>query len=107
MPNNRTIPKHRRTAYLRQSGRCFYCGQAMWSKRPELFARAHGLTPVQAAARRCTAEHVVARRDGGSNVAQNIVAACLRCNQRRHACVKPLASDAYREQVRREALAGR
>jgi 5-methylcytosine-specific restriction endonuclease McrA len=34
--------------------------------------------------RDCTAEHLVARMDGGRDTRDNIVAACRRCNAARH-----------------------
>ncbi|WP_254782667.1 HNH endonuclease, partial [Lysobacter sp. yr284] len=33
--------------------------------------------------RRCTAEHLIARHEGGRNRRENIAAACWLCNQRR------------------------
>jgi hypothetical protein len=40
----------------------------------------HGLSLKHAKRRKCTAEHLVARRDGGADVQSNIAAACLDCN---------------------------
>lgn len=54
----------RRCACRKQDGRCFYC-----------------LKPM---GRDVTAEHLVARMDGGNDTPANIVAACRRCNAARH-----------------------
>jgi 5-methylcytosine-specific restriction endonuclease McrA len=48
-----------------QRGICIYCGLLMGDD--------------------VTAEHLVARVDGGRNTSGNIVAACRRCNAGRHA----------------------
>lgn len=54
----------RRRACADQGGRCFYCLQHMGSD--------------------VTAEHLVARMDGGKDTPSNVVAACRRCNAARH-----------------------
>jgi 5-methylcytosine-specific restriction endonuclease McrA len=36
-----------------------------------------------------TAEHLIARSDGGSDAPKNIVAACYFCNSSRHKAAKP------------------
>ena len=76
--------KYRSTAFSRQSGRCFYCGYPMWTDSPERYAQQHGCSTKQAKPLQCTAEHLVARQDGGKDAASNIVAACRACNRRRH-----------------------
>jgi hypothetical protein len=68
------VPKHqrnhlhlqllRRAACREQRGLCFHCCQPM-------------VKP--------TAEHLIARRDGGADTRGNVVAACLSCNHSRHA----------------------
>jgi 5-methylcytosine-specific restriction endonuclease McrA len=55
----------RRRAFAAQAGRCFYCHQPM--------------------GRDVTAEHLVARVEGGKDSRANIVAACRQCNAGRHA----------------------
>jgi 5-methylcytosine-specific restriction endonuclease McrA len=55
----------RRRASREQGGQCFYCLQPM--------------------GRDVTAEHLVARMDGGKDSRANVVAACRRCNAARHA----------------------
>ena len=63
------IAKNRLIAYQRQSGRCYYCDLPMWLGK--LPGKRHRPASLQ-----CTAEHLVARQDGGDNSARNIVAAC-------------------------------
>ena len=75
---------HRHSAYLAQQGRCYYCGLPMWEDDLESFCRDHNINPSQAQLLQCTAEHLHARQDGGLDTADNIVAACLRCNRSRH-----------------------
>ncbi|WP_431312814.1 HNH endonuclease [Roseateles agri] len=54
----------------------------------------------------CTAEHLIARCDGGTDVASNVVAACWRCNRTRHARRWPPSADTYRAEVRRRVARG-
>lgn len=75
---------HRKSAFIAQSHRCFYCGFPMWESDCKSFAQAHKISFPQAKWFQCTAEHLEARKDGGKNTAQNIAAACLWCNQKRH-----------------------
>lgn len=74
------IQKLRAQAFSRQDGRCHYCKVRMWLLSPEEL----GLTVNRAAKLKCTAEHLQALRDGGQDQPDNIVAACLRCNEMRH-----------------------
>ena len=73
----------------------------MWSKNPVQFAELHGLRVEDTGHFQCTAEHVVARCDGGIEH-KNIVAACSYCNITRHEADEPLAADLYRETVQRD-----
>lgn len=73
--------KQRLAAFKNQVGRCFYCGSPMWKGNPEKFASQHNITKKYATRFQCTAEHLVARCDGGKNQKSNIVAACNFCNQ--------------------------
>ncbi|WP_243737062.1 HNH endonuclease [Cupriavidus sp. L7L] len=50
----------------------------------EAFAATFHLSTRQARHLQCTAEHLHARVDGGSDSQSNIVAACQFCNARRH-----------------------
>src|SRR5471030_1611979 len=78
------LVRRRRSAYATQSGRCYYCDLPMWENNIESFARSHDIKLSQAQSLQCTAEHLQAKKDGGNDTAQNIVAACLCCNSRRH-----------------------
>lgn len=81
---HKSIIKLRSAAFDRQDGRCYYCGYQMWRDTPETFAHLHGLSLRHARHFQCTAEHLVARQDGGRDTQSNIAAACRLCNQRRH-----------------------
>lgn len=105
MPSN--LMKTLRTRSMKaQNGRCFWCGDPMCDEDPAAFAKAHGISEAQAQLRRCTAEHLVARRDGGTNAAENIVAACHWCNRLRHARPAPMDPERYRRHVRRRLSRG-
>ena len=97
----------RNRAYQNQHGRCHYCGCAMWQSDPQLFARHHGLSLRQAAEFQATAEHLVARCDGGKDIAANIVAACRCCNHRRHGRKTVLSPERYCSLVRQRVAAGK
>ncbi len=78
------LQRLRRQAFMAQNCRCFYCQLPMWEQNAEQFALDHGLKPRLAKHLKCTAEHLMARQDGGGNTLENIVAACVWCNGRRH-----------------------
>lgn len=79
-----TLAHRRHSAFQTQSGHCFYCGLPMWERSPDEYSRAFGINVAQAHRLKCTAEHLQARCDGGGDSSDNIVAACLHCNQARH-----------------------
>ena len=81
------LKKLRDEAYNRQGGHCWYCGRPM-------------LAAVDKRPTRCTAEHLLARCEGGRDVTQNVVAACWLCNSRRHRRKRPLTPEAYLKYVR-------
>lgn len=62
---SKTLIKSRSTAFERQGGRCYYCDFPMWRGSIEHFARLYGITLGQARQFQCTAEHLLARQDGG------------------------------------------
>lgn len=93
-------------AFKQQHGRCCYCQHAMWLTDVATFVRQHGFTLRQAMRFRCTAEHLVARCEGGRNVQENIVAACWWCNTRRHRCKHPLSPAAFQMYVTKRVHAG-
>lgn len=107
MPCHKSVQKARARAFQHQEGRCYYCFQPMWLGDAAEFARQYALTRRQAKAFQCTAEHLVARCDGGSNSVANIVAACRHCNSRRHRRRVPPDPANYREHVRRRVAKGR
>lgn len=90
-----------------QGGRCYYCCQPMWCANPSHFARTHGLTIARTRHLKATAEHLVARCEGGTDTRDNIVAACWFCNSRRHQAKRPLSPEAYARKVRLRLSAGR
>jgi len=93
------IVQYRHQAFLEQAHRCYYCDFLMWESDPEAFANTHGISLVQAQRFKCTAEHLVARSDGGTDARANIVAACLHCNQTRHRMKPAPTPDALRQLI--------
>jgi hypothetical protein len=85
----------RERAFSIQNGLCYYCDRPMApsSQWP------HGLA--------CTAEHLVAKRDGGGNSQENIVAAHAFCNRARHARKCPMSHTKYRDHVQKRVAAGK
>jgi 5-methylcytosine-specific restriction endonuclease McrA len=67
------LQKLRARSCCTQGGVCFYCHRPMGKD--------------------VTAEHLVARMDGGKNTRGNIVAACGRCNALRHGMFPGAAPD--------------
>ena len=96
-PRDRVYRERKAHAQFR---RCYYCGFPMWSRRPDGFARHFGISIKEAARFHCTAEHLLARRDGGTSRFDNIVAACWFCNSHRHQRATPPSPERYRELVR-------
>ncbi len=72
-------------AFDNQQGLCTYCRKPMWKHNAREFALRFGLARRFVQERKCTTEHLVARRDGGGDTPDNIAAACARCNHKRHA----------------------
>jgi len=107
MPISRTPSKARLKAFNRQSRRCYYCGFEMWLNKPDEFALRYGITLAQAARFKCTAEHLVARCDGGRNEPNNIAAACAYCNSQRHRPRVARSPEQHRAHVQRRIDAGR
>lgn len=105
MPNR--IAKHRLKAFHRQQGHCHYCDLPMWLRNPEEVAGQLCVRPRTVAGLQCTAEHLVARKNGGRNTAENIVAACRTCNGRRHRVSEPRAPAQHMKHVQRLLRAGK
>lgn len=95
------IVRRRHSSYIAQSGLCYYCHYPLWESDLNSFAREHNIPASKAESLKCTAEHLDARQDGGNNSKQNIVAACLRCNQMRHRMKPAPNPDAYRNLVQK------
>lgn len=75
----------RSAAYLAQGGYCCYCCLPMPEPgQHEATAARLGLSPKIARAIECTAEHLHAKGEGGTEGQANIVAAHRVCNERRH-----------------------
>jgi 5-methylcytosine-specific restriction endonuclease McrA len=79
----------------------------MWLQNNKVFCSKHGLTGAQAKSLKCTSEHLTARRDGGTDSDENIVAACMFCNQKRHKTPNPLSPEAYQKKVKDRVLRGK
>lgn len=71
----------------------------MWDDEPDKFVDRYRLTRRLALTFKCTAEHLTARCEGGLDHADNIAAACLTCNRRRHRTKKPKSPYEYRRHV--------
>lgn len=102
-----SLQRKRARAAQRQDHVCYYCGMPVWDKDPIAFMSEYGLTRKQARMLRCTAEHLKARADGGSDSNHNIVAACWFCNSRRHLARTPLSPVEYRARVSDRMRRGR
>lgn len=85
MANTRkSLKKLRSIAYSKQKGCCYYCEQPMWTDDPLELSSKYELPLSKLKRLKCTGEHLVPFKDGGSSTKKNIVAACLYCNQHRH-----------------------
>lgn len=105
LPRDAHMPKPyipaRNAAFISQGGNCHWCQHPMWLEDRKSFAALHGLTTKQTRRFQCTAEHLVAQRDGGKHGRENIVAACRHCNWTRHLPIIPdPAPEAYMTRVR-------
>ena len=88
----------RKRKMIAQKGRCYYCDLPMWDV-------AAATVPLKEL--RCTAEHLHPRSEGGKDISDNIVAACLYCNTMRHRCKQPRSPKAHRQHVRKRMAAGK
>jgi len=101
------LSKPRFNAFLNQSGRCYYCESPLWLDDKVGFAIRYSLSVSMAEKFRCTAEHLVARCDGGDNNQSNIVAACIFCNRTRHRIKCPPSPPQFKEHVQRRLNKGK
>lgn len=94
------LKKIRLSKFREQGGRCYYCDRQMWEVQV-------GSGGGQRSYLICTAEHLIARQDGGPDAGENIVAACKWCNTRRHMRSVPLGPAAYKDHVQRRMKRGK
>lgn len=78
----------------------------MWLGQIGDFAVKYGISDQLALRFQCTAEHLVARQDGGDDSRNNIVAACLFCNSTRHEMRNPLPANKYASLIGRQLSQG-
>ncbi|WP_342663004.1 HNH endonuclease signature motif containing protein [Arenimonas oryziterrae] len=79
----------------------------MWLQDLPAFAKQLAIPLNKARLRQCTAEHLLARCDGGGDLSENIVAACAFCNKQRHRRRQAPDPSAFKELVQRRIAAGR
>jgi 5-methylcytosine-specific restriction endonuclease McrA len=103
----KALKKIRHRKMLAQEGRCYYCGLPMWDADNGYSLLSAGRKGRRPRALQCTAEHLLPRSEGGANTAENIVAACLFCNNARHRRKQPPSPEIYRMHVQRRMAAGR
>jgi len=97
----------RTLSFVAQKGHCYYCRQPMWENDPSVFIAKHRISTRQAKLLRCTGEHLLAHKDGGTSEKNNIVAACYFCNTRRHMRRKDILPDQYLKLARSRLGSGR
>lgn len=102
-----TLQRIRIQAFHAQGGRCYYCQLPMWIASPPSLPAAGGVKRLTSQALRCTAEHLIAKCDGGRDQAANIVAVCEFCNRRRHRRKCALPAERFRELVSRRMAIGK
>lgn len=97
----------RRQKMIAQGGRCYYCGLPMWDDAVATQSPSSNTIRPEPKVLQCTAEHLLARSDGGGNGTDNIVAACWFCNTQRHRRKRPLSPEKHRKHVQARMEAGR
>jgi 5-methylcytosine-specific restriction endonuclease McrA len=97
----------RNSAAKKQNHHCFYCNAPMWQADVVAFAADHQISIKKAKFLQCTAEHLLPQANGGLHTRDNIVAACLYCNQKRHARSKVPTPLDYKKFVQQRVLHGR
>lgn len=78
----------------------------MWLDDIHAFLARYPLTHRQALLRKCTAEHLQPKQDGGGAGRVNIVAACAFCNHTRHRAHVALDATRYARKVRTRLAKG-
>lgn len=99
------LQKARLLAFTYQNHRCYYCGFPMWLNSLKELPLPRGYKGILPRLK-CTAEHLIARQDGGGDSRDNIVAACHWCNQKRHSRYRPLDPVRYRQHVQKRVGKG-
>lgn len=100
------LKRLRTQAFHEQGGRCYYCGLPMWLYTPPSLAAVGGRKYLVSPALHCTAEHLLAKCDGGPDRGDNIAAACEFCNRRRHRRKCAMSAESFRERVRKRMAKG-
>jgi 5-methylcytosine-specific restriction endonuclease McrA len=98
--SNRALIRLRFLAHQSQFGLCHYCSIPMWIDDQRTYSLRYGISMKAARQFKCTAEHLLPRQDGGKDVSNNIVAACLHCNKLRHARKSAPPPEQYAKLVR-------
>ncbi|AMK24413.1 HNH endonuclease [Sphingobium sp. TKS] len=101
------LQKIRQNQVKAQAGCCYYCEQPMWLENVTRFAKKYRLSAKRAAFLRATAEHLIARSEGGKDREANIVAACHYCNWQRHRAQTALEPAEFMKRVRIRLAHGR
>jgi HNH endonuclease len=96
------IAKYRNAAASKQNWICYYCEKPMGGKGSPFYK----LTSENNSNLSATAEHLLARQDGGPDSPDNIVATHKICNRRRHICKQPKLPKYHLMHVRRCVLRG-
>jgi len=111
LPTSETpMPKLQRfrvQAFHAQGGCCYYCQLPMWIDAPRSLSAVGGVKYLTSQALRCTAENLKGKFEGGRDQAENIVAACLFCNRRRHRRKCALSAKCFRDLVSRRMAKGK
>lgn len=101
-----TLKHSRSLAFNRQGGRCYCCGLPLWLKNPAPLTSKYCLGTKQTKYLQCTAEHLQARCEGGTNESHNIAAACGKCNRTRHKMKVPPTPEKMRQLVKKRVAKG-
>lgn len=97
--------KYREAARLSQNNLCCYCRVTMnWA--PEGPRQGGTASSKILPFTQCTAEHLMAVSDGGTDSRENIVAACRFCNQNRHRSARPKEPGAFKTYVQARVRRG-
>lgn len=114
--NAKVTLRKRKKLYNEQDGLCCYCESPMWILTTKdqtvqkhiirLFKKKHGIDHNHARKLRCTIEHLVCKKDGGTNAIVNLAAACLHCNSVRADWGNDATPDDYKQLVIRRMKRG-